>query len=77
MAKVSLPGNTPYNRSELIALRSELARLSSQSVREFYVKAWDLCGLGGDQGRPPRPSFIQQLVQAWRELDRRTPKGRD
>jgi hypothetical protein len=52
--------------------------MPSKDVRERYQRAWEFCRMGGGPGyEPPRPSFIQEFVQLWRELDRRLPKGRD
>jgi len=79
MANIGRPlGRIPFNRRELTQLQREIARMPSKDVRERYQRAWEFCRMGGGPGyEPPRPSFIQEFVQLWRELDRRLPKGRD
>jgi len=59
----------PLTAEELKALRVRLANMSEREVAMYYEDALYMCRL--DQGVPPRAAFIQQLVAAWKELQRR------
>ena len=43
--------------------------MTQADLVKFYDAGLQMCQL--DRGVPPRAAFIQQLVQAWRELNRR------
>lgn len=43
--------------------------MDDRQLAEQYEAALHMCRL--DRGRPPRAVFVQQLVNLWRELDRR------
>jgi hypothetical protein len=54
---------------ELQSLRERLAKMTQTELVKFYDAGLRMCRLTG--GVRPRAPFIQQLVQAWRELGRR------
>jgi hypothetical protein len=59
----------PFDRNRLEELRVRLSRMGRQELQRFYEACWHMCRL--EQGCPPRAPFIQQLVQAWKEMQRR------
>jgi hypothetical protein len=68
------PDNEPWvDRSltalELQSLRERVAKMTQADLVKFYEAGLQTCQLA--HGIPPRAAFIQQLVQAWRELARR------
>jgi hypothetical protein len=74
---MAIHSRTPLTVSEVSALKRQLAAKPTREVAHFYEQAWMLSKLGeGQPSAPPAPT-IQQLIAAWRELYRRTPKGRD
>jgi hypothetical protein len=54
---------------ELEELRQRFSRMSLTALRDVYFAAWTRCKME-DGGKPPKAAFIQELVQAWRELRR-------
>ena len=54
---------------ELEQLRGRLAKMSQADLTKFYQACIDMCQL--NRGVAPRASFVQQLVQAWKEMERR------
>ena len=57
----------PLSREELEAVRARLRKMSDAHLIRHYEASLQMCQL--DPGkRPPSASFVQQLVQAWREL---------
>ena len=54
---------------ELESMRATLAKMTQSDLVKIYDAGLHMCGLAN--GIPPRAAFIQQLVQAWRELVRR------
>jgi hypothetical protein len=71
------PANQPWvDRSmtaeELQALRTALSKMTQPDLVKLYDAGLHMCRLAN--GIPPRAAFIQQLVQAWRELVRRQKK---
>jgi hypothetical protein len=59
----------PLTAEELKALRVKLSKMSERELVKFYEDALFVCRLDG--GAPPRAGFVQQLVGAWKELQRR------
>jgi len=60
----------PLTQEELEAVRERLRKMSDAQLVRHYEAGLQMCQL--DPGkRPPSASFVQQLVQAWRELVRR------
>ena len=43
--------------------------MTQPELVKFYEAALEMCRL--DQGAPPRAAFIQQLVAAWKAMQRR------
>jgi hypothetical protein len=64
----------PFTEADLHKVRERLAKMSPNELRKFYISAWHVSRLD-DQGRPPQAAFIQQLVQAWKEMRRRRSKA--
>jgi hypothetical protein len=56
----------PLTEDELKQLRRNLALMSEAGVESAYNEAYKQCAIKG--GRLPRPTAIQQLVQAWKQL---------
>jgi len=65
---------TPFSASELRGIHQEFEAAPLDHVVKVYEDMWAQCKLFGRT--PPRPWVIQTLIQAWRVLDKRTPKGR-
>ena len=65
MARRPEPESDPYTRAELNELRDNLAKLSGQSVMDFYRDSHRECALE----RKPSAKAIQRLVTAWRILN--------
>lgn len=59
----------PLTAEELKALRVRLAKMRHEELMKFYAAALEMCQFS--RGKPPRAPFIQQLVQAWKEMQRR------
>jgi hypothetical protein len=59
---------TVLTAEELAALRIRLSKMTQADLVKFYDAGFQTCRL--NHGAPPRASFSQQLVQAWRELVR-------
>ena len=57
----------PLSAEQLADMRNRFARLSTPSLQHAYAEALERCKLGRD-GRPPKAEFIQELVQAWKQL---------
>ena len=64
----------PLSNEELDNLRTKLAKMSDRDLAAEYNTCLELCQL--HRGQPPRAPFVQQLVQAWRELARRSKERR-
>jgi hypothetical protein len=64
----------PLSGEELSALKIKVSKMSRRTLVEFYDDALNKCRL--DRGVPPRARFIQQLVAAWKEIQRRKSEGR-
>ena len=65
---------TSFFESELRGIHQEFKAAPLDHVVKVYEDMWAQAKLFGRT--PPRPWVIQTLVQAWRVLDKRTPKGR-
>jgi hypothetical protein len=61
------PGDAPLTPEQLAALRQRFARMSLTGLADAYYAAWLRCKIEPG-GKPPRAAFIQELVQAWKEL---------
>ncbi len=58
-----------FTAAQLMELRNRLASLSMTDLEIHYKAAHGACKY---VGRRVPAKFIQELVQAWRELERRT-----
>jgi hypothetical protein len=62
---------TPALSAEDVAeLRECLRKMRDDELVKLYKEGLHLCQLNRD-GQPPRAGFVNLLVQAWKELDRR------
>jgi hypothetical protein len=59
----------PLTAEELKDLRVRLAKMPDRELVKFYEAGLFVCRL--DNGAPPQAGFIQKLVAAWKELQRR------
>jgi hypothetical protein len=62
-------GNTPFTPAELAQIRKELNAMHTDQLWHLYAAAHSACNPGAR--RLPKTRAIQQLVQAWRELQKR------
>ena len=60
----------PFDEQQIETLRQHLAQMDQAALIRFYNSSLHMCMLNRNQ--PPRASFVQQLVQAWKEMIRRT-----
>ena len=68
---------TPLDRDELAELKRELTRKSVEQLRKDFALTIEMCKLPyGLNDALPRPFLIQELVQIWKELYRRSRKNR-
>ena len=65
----------PFDEQQIEALRQRLAGMDQAALIRFYNSSLHLCMLNRDQ--PPRAPFVQQLVQAWKEMTKRTQQSND
>ena len=59
----------PLTAEELKAARIRLSRMTETELMKAYDSALEMCR--PDSGFPPRVAFSQQLVAAWKEMQRR------
>ena len=59
----------PLTAEELAALKVRLTKMLQRDLVKFYEAGLQTCQLA--HGDPPRAQFIQQLVAAWKEMQRR------
>jgi hypothetical protein len=64
----------PLDEPKLQKIRERFAKMSDEEPAGFYESSWYLCQMA--RGKPPRAPYIQQLVQAWRELTKRESEGK-
>jgi hypothetical protein len=57
----------PLSAAQLADVRRRFALLSTPGLQQAYSEALERCKLGRD-GRPPKAEFVQELVQAWKQL---------
>jgi len=53
----------------LAEVRERLRKMHYNELVKHYNACLQMCPL--NRGQPPRAAYPQQLVQAWKELDRR------
>jgi hypothetical protein len=56
----------PLSTEDLEALRVRLSKMTHADLVKFYDAGLHMCRM--NHGVPPSAGFIQQLVQAWKEL---------
>lgn len=59
----------PFDERQIETLRQHLVQMDQAALTRFYNSSLHMCMLSRNQ--PPRASFVQQLVQAWKEMIRR------
>ena len=59
--------DAPLTSEQLAAFRQRFARMSLTGLADAYYAAWLRCKMEPG-GKPPRAAFMQELVQAWKEL---------
>ena len=59
----------PPTAEELNGLKARLSKMLQRDLVKFYEASIHVCQL--TRGEPPRAAFIQQLVAAWKEMQRR------
>jgi hypothetical protein len=60
----------PLSAEQLADMRTRFARFCTSSLQHAYAEVLERCKLGRD-GRPAKAEFIQEPVQAWKQLRRR------
>jgi hypothetical protein len=55
------------SQDQIELLRARLLRMGEAELLRFYESAHYMSRI--DRGETPRAAFVQQLVQAWREMD--------
>ena len=65
MAEYTADG--PLTREQLTQIRDRLRRMSDTELSREYDAAHYMCRLDRE---PPRASYVEQLFQTWRELER-------
>jgi hypothetical protein len=58
-----------YTEEQLEKCRERLAKMSTAELQMFYNSCLHMCQL--NYAHPPSATYVQQLVQAWRELVKR------
>ena len=61
------PPDAPLTPEQLASLRERFARMSLTGLADAYYAAWLRCKMEPG-GKPPRAAFMQERVQAWKEL---------
>ena len=62
----------PLDRQQIDDLRKRLARMSMTALSDFYYAAWTMCK--PESHSLPRATCLQQLVQAWKEMRKRSQR---
>ena len=60
---------SPFDEQQIETMRQRLTRLDRAALIRFYNSSLHMCML--TQEKPPRAPYLQQLVQAWKEMARR------
>jgi hypothetical protein len=68
---------TPLSHGELDDYRRKLIRKPTAELLEDLCGVLDACRCSRGIDDLPKPFLVQELVQIWRELYLRKPKGRD
>ncbi len=65
----------PFDEQQIETMRQRLAAMDQTALIRFYNSSLHMCMLTRD--KPPRAPFVQQLVQAWKELTKREQQAND
>src|SRR3954468_18803155 len=57
---------SPFDEQQIETLRQRLTRLDRAALIRFYNSTLHMCMLTRE--KPPRAPYLQQLVQAWKEM---------
>src|SRR3954451_24583673 len=60
---------SPFDEQQIETLRQRLTRMDRAALIRFYNSSLHMCML--HQDKPPRAPYMQQLVQAWKEMAKR------
>src|SRR3954468_8391387 len=60
---------SPFDEQQIETLRQRLTRLDRAALIRFYNSSLHMCMLTHE--KPPRAPYLQQLVQAWKEMAQR------
>ena len=60
---------SPFDEQQIETLRQRLTRMDRAALIRFYNSSLQMCLL--TQEKPPRAPYLQQLVQAWKEMAQR------
>lgn len=60
----------PLSKEDLQELKARLGKMRDRELTGWYDAALKMCRVN-EEGMGLRASYVQQLVQAWRELRRR------
>src|SRR3954463_6204036 len=59
----------PFDEQQIETLRQRLTRMDRAALIRFYNSTLHMCMLTRE--KPPRAPYLQQLVQAWKEMAQR------
>src|SRR5947209_6455782 len=59
----------PFDEQQIETLRQRLTRMDRAALIRFYNSSLHMCMLTRE--KPPRAPYLQQLVQAWKEMAQR------
>jgi hypothetical protein len=59
----------PFDQQQIETMRQRLTRMDRAALIRFYNSSLHMCML--TQEKPPRAPYLQQLVQAWKEMAQR------
>src|SRR3954469_24550664 len=59
----------PFDEQQIETLRQRLTRMDRAALIRFYNSTLHMCMLTRE--KPPRAPYLQQLVQAWKEMVQR------
>ena len=60
---------SPFDEQQIETLRQRLTRMDRAALIRFYNSSLQMCLLTRE--KPPRAPYLQQLVQAWKEMAQR------
>ena len=60
---------SPFDEQQIETMRQRLTRMDRAALIRFYNSSLQMCMLTRE--KPPRAPYLQQLVQAWKEMAQR------